>query len=318
MKTLNDICARPRAALTAFLCATALGAGALALAVTRTPLQSPVAMAPMPEATTVAVLPKPVVPTESLALAARFEEAGYDWEALVSGTRNVPSVAVKRLPADLVHLQNTDLRKSLFFRALLPLALEVNAQVHRERTRLLTLKAGIDAGDAPSPRDAAWLADLARRYKTDADDWEELALRVDEVPVSLLLAQAAEESGWGTSRFVREGNALFGQWTWSQGGKAMVPGSRDAGETHKIKSFDSVKGAVAAYVRNLNSHAAYARFRLERALGASGYDLAGSLENYSERGPRYVSSLRSIIQGNRLSSLDDARLSRGEIQVVSR
>ncbi len=141
--------------------------------------------------------------------------------------------------------------------------------------------------------------------------------RVDGVPPSLVLAQAAEESGWGTSRFVREGNALFGQWTWTDDHRGIVPAEREEGESHRIRAFSSVKGAIQAYVRNLNTHPAYDRFRLQRALGASGYDLTATLDKYSERGLKYVETLRTIMQSNRLIALDQARLSR-EILVVRR
>lgn len=256
-------------------------------------------------------------PTESLALAARFDAEGYDLDDVIEGSRDVPSLSLKSLPKDLVHLQDVDLKKSLFFRSLLPLAIQVNAAIAAERDRIIDLKARAEMGEPLSVRERAWLDNVARSYKTTSDNLEELALRVDTVPVSLILAQAAEESGWGTSRFVREGNALFGQWTWSAADHGIVPENRDDGETHKVRAFSNVKAAIASYVRNLNTHPAYEKFRLQRALGASAVELTAALDKYSERGAKYGGTLRTIMQANRLTALDQARLSK-EILVVRR
>ena len=323
-QTLIDLGSRPRIAIASALAAAALGVAALYAFPPEAPAsQPPVAVLADPDrdalvgaAPRIAETPA-VVPTESLALARRFEAEGYDWEAIVAGQANVPPVAVKNFPKDLVHLQDVDLKKSLFFRTLLPMALQVNAEIDAERRRLIAIKAEADAGRPLRRADAHWLKALAEKYGAAADDFAGLLLRVDGVPPSLMLAQAAEESGWGTSRFAREGNAVFGQWTWSETHDGIVPSDRAAGETHKIRAFPSVKSAIAAYVRNLNTHAAYERFRLQRALGASGYELTATLDRYSERREKYVDTLRSIMTANRLAGLDDARLS-GEVQVVSR
>jgi Bax protein len=315
---LIDLSERPRVALTAAALGCSLGLISLLAVAPPAPLPRLTVIEDVREVRTVQpVLPR-IVPEESLALAARFDAEGYDWEEVVSGRREVPALVLKALPKDLMHLQNLDLKKSLFFRTLLPLALQVNADIAAERTRLLAVKAHVESGKPPSRRDQAWLDNMVRDYKLAALDFEELLLRVDGVPPSLVLAQAAEESGWGTSRFVREGNALFGQWTWDDDDRSgIVPSEREAGEFHKIRAFSSVKGAISAYVRNLNTHSAYERFRLQRALGASGYDLTATLEKYSERGPKYVGTLRNIMQSNRLMALDQARLSR-EVLVVRR
>ncbi len=322
--SLNVLGQRPRVACASALVAASIGVAALhgfpveapasiprIAVVTATESDAPPSARPAVAAET------PVVPTESLALAQRFAAQGYEWDAVLRGTADVPPVAVRNLPKDLVHLQDVDLKKSLFFRTLLPMALQVNAEIEAERRRLATLKAEIDAGAAPGRADAAWLQALATKYGTAPDDLAALLLRVDGVPPSLMLAQAAEESGWGTSRFAREGNAVFGQWTWSDSHAGIVPAERGSGETHRIRAFPSVKSAVAAYVRNLNTHPAYERFRLQRAMGASGYELTATLDRYSERREKYVDTLRSIMTANRLASLDDARLAT-EVQVVSR
>lgn len=315
--TFPDVSARPRVALTFAAAAVALGLGTLAMVAPPAPQAKLAVIENVREVRTAKAVAPKVVPEESLALAARFDAEGYDWNAVLAGSQDVPSLVMKSLPKDLVHLQNVDLKKSLFFRTLLPLALQINEDIEADRKHLLSLKAKQAAGEPFSARDSRWLADLARAYKTEPTNIEELLLRVDGVPPSLMLAQAAEESGWGTSRFVREGNALFGQWTWSDDHRGIVPAAREEGETHKIRAFASVKGAIAAYVRNLNTHPAYERFRLQRALGASGYDLTATLDKYSERGVKYVDTLRSIMQANSLTALDQVRLSK-EVLVVRR
>jgi Bax protein len=137
---------------------------------------------------------------------------------------------------------------------------------------------------------------------------------VDVVPVSLALAQAAIESGWGTSRFARQGNAIFGQWT-SQDGKGLVPSARPEGKTHKVRSFDRLSESVEAYLLNLNTHRAYRDFRTLRQQSRNsgerpkGEVLATGLEAYSEKGEEYVDLLRDMIRVNRLAAFDDAILS---------
>ena len=174
-----------------------------------------------------------------------------------------------------------------------------------------------------SAEDQTWLAELAVRYKLigspndrlDSDQFPELLLRVDIVPASLSLAQAASESGWGTSRFAAEGNSLFGQWSWGKGLKPTEQQGKELGE-HRVAAFGST-GAAAyayAYARNLNTQDAYRDFRLKRAelrrrnLLVSGVALVGTLIRYSERGQAYVDDLTNIMRQNRLGDADDAHL----------
>ena len=174
-----------------------------------------------------------------------------------------------------------------------------------------------------SAEDQTWLAELAVRYKLigspddrlDSDQFPELLLRVDVIPASLSLAQAASESGWGTSRFAAEGNSLFGQWSWGKGLKPTEQQGKELGE-HRVAAFGST-GAAAyayAYARNLNTQDAYRDFRLKRAelrrrnLLVSGVALVGTLIRYSERGQGYVEDLTTIMRQNRLGDADDAYL----------
>lgn len=247
---------------------------------------------------------------------------GLDLRAIRAGQRRVPAVLVAAIPPDLGDVADVDTRKALFFGMTLPLVLTANAEVLADRDRLLRL-ATIRRLGHPLPRpDTAWLHTIADRYgvhdPTDgpsvpAEDLiRKLLIHVDAVPAGLALAQAAEESGWATSRFAREGNALFGQWTWDDAG--MVPEDRAAGATHRVRAFDTPLESVRAYLFNLNTHRAYAGFRSRRAeLRATGETpsteaLVGALTEYSERGAAYVRTLQAIVAANGLSDLDASQL----------
>ncbi len=243
-----------------------------------------------------------------------FSDIGYDFHAVRAGERAVPRLFVNSLPKDMRKIRVAKNRKELFFKSVLPLILHVNEQIRADRARLIAVGRMKSDKQKISAADQLWLAAFADRYKVDREDLSELTRRTDIIPPSIALAQAAEESGWGTSRFVIEGNALFGQWT-VEGDLGIVPARRDADRSHKIKVFETLLDAVKAYAHNLNTHRAYRQFRAERAdlrrLGTflDGFALSSSLTNYSERGEDYVESLRSLIRGNHLRKLDRAELS---------
>ena len=238
----------------------------------------------------------------------------YDLHAVIQHNAPVPRVKLVSLPGDLHVIHETDARKALFFKSVLPLVLQVNEQILKDRARLWKLRVQQQTGAKISAVDRLWLAVMADRYNVSRTDIAAMLKHHDVVPPSLALAQAATESAWGTSRFVRQGNAMFGQWTYSDDAKGIVPSQRGAGKPHRIKAFDSVYDSVQAYVENLNSHRAYKNFRTLRArMRAEGQTidgaaLAGTLLHYSERGSAYVSELRTIISANDLELLDDARL----------
>ena len=151
-------------------------------------------------------------------------------------------------------------RKQLFIKAILPIVLQANERILEDRRRLIALA----ESDQPlSAEDSAWVAELAARYDTEPSDMKTLVRRVDIVPPSLAIAQGAEESGWGTSRFAVEANAVFGQWTFRKG-SGVVPERRDANKRHEVKSFGGLRQSVAAYMHNLNIHWAYKEFRQAR------------------------------------------------------
>ncbi|RMD88272.1 MAG: hypothetical protein D6807_06185 [Alphaproteobacteria bacterium] len=232
----------------------------------------------------------------------------------------VPRRFLAALPDDLDRIHDVAARKRLFFASILPLVLRVNELIAEDRERLLALEAKVRGGQRLDDWEQRWLVSLAKRFglrrvqAPEDIDFERLKRRVDIVPPSIALAQAAIESGWGQSRFAREGNALYGQWTWNAAHDGIVPERREAGKRHRIRAFDFLIDSVGAYMNNLNRAPAYRAFRqLRAALRAEGKPLRGSplvpaLRAYSERGEAYVAELQAIIAANDLEDFDDARL----------
>ncbi len=226
-----------------------------------------------------------------------------DLDDVRDGQADVPRQFLDTLPSDLQSLPPSDERKASFVKVLLPLLLKANEQIREDRARLLALASdlgtgSVDLGDA----DRAWLEELADRYSTTVTNIGELKRRVDVVPPSLAIAQAAEETGWGQARSAHTRNALFGEMTVAANGRVQV------------RAFDGLDHAVQAYVANLNSHRAYASLRSLRAdlrrqsREPSGYTLAAGLHRYSERGQDYVRTIRGLIKSNGLDDFDQARL----------
>lgn len=245
---------------------------------------------------------------------ALYDDLGYRLASVADGVMGVPRVYLAAVPDDLAEVSDIQARKSLFLRTVLPLVLRVNEEIAAERARVERIEAHREAGGGIGPEDAAWLEDRAAWYRLDHPDIPALLTRMDALPPSLALAQAAEESGWGTSRFAREGNALFGQWTTDPNVKGLVPLARAEDATHRVRAFDRLLDAVRAYARNLNTHPAYAELRAMRHAAREAGEpldgdlLAGTLHSYSERGAEYVDTLRVIIRANGLSDLDGVRL----------
>jgi Bax protein len=241
--------------------------------------------------------------------------AGYHLERVRSGAAEVPRLLINGLPGDLKALDSSEDRKAVFIQAMLPLILQVNEDIAADRARVLDLRDRQAAGQPLAVGDQAWLADLYAGYGVSLGNSDELLRRLDVVPVSLALAQAALESGWGTSRFAQEGNALFGQIGQQN---SLDPAlMKSAADGTLFRSFDTLMGAVRSYVQNLNTHMAYKEFRAARAdirLKAGeahtldGLQLVGALKLYSERGAGYLGDLRNLIRANKLQQLDTSRL----------
>lgn len=247
------------------------------------------------------------------ALALYFDRLDFNLESIRSGDGLVPRRYLASLPPDLDELASPGDRKQLFIKALLPVVLRVNEEIMADRALLAELRRGLKAGAALSFTDSVWLYEQLVRYDVGDDDLAELARRMDIIPPSLALAQAAEESGWGTSRFAREGNALFGQYTGATG-RGLAPLSQLSEVRYRIQSYDSLVETVRSYALNLNLHPAYREFRDMRAdlrgkgQPLNGYLLAGELKRYSERGKAYVRTLRVIMRDNDLRQFDGVRL----------
>jgi Bax protein len=248
---------------------------------------------------------EPIAALDVSGLEATFDAHGYRWPP--EGT--VPRIAVASLPAGL-GAQSPERRKAIFLRALLPLVLAENELIRREKAMLQRL---LQEEGALTETQRQNLDQLRARYGVggslpESSIHARLKRRIDTVPPALALAQAALETGWGTSRFAREGNNLFGEWTWHRN-RGMKPRESDPGARHFVRRFPGLQVSVRAYLRNINTHAAYRRLRAIRArvhgLGQrlTGAELAAGLTPYSERGQAYVADIRNIIRQNRLDAI---------------
>ena len=242
------------------------------------------------------------------------------------GQSGVPRLYHASLPED-ISTYEVNKKKQSFVNVLLPLILNANEHVAKDKALLASLLAKSTYSRSDEPQ----LRKLATHYKLRLSDEgpitpadiEELKLRVDMIPPSLALAQGAIESGWGTSRFARLGNALYGEWVWGDSENGIVPKGRESGKTHRIRAFDALQGSVTSYIRNLNTHPAYKELREHRAnLKANGEQVTGTrlaytLIAYSTRREAYVKDLKSIIRRNGFEKLDGLGLrASGETQTT--
>ncbi|WP_245659038.1 glucosaminidase domain-containing protein [Marinomonas spartinae] len=212
---------------------------------------------------------------------------------------------------DFAAIQDVNERKKAFFSFLKPFVDEKNTQILQQRKRLFSLLTMLKKGDSLSAKDKAWLSDLRSSSGLDkvdnpkASDIKDLLNYIDIVPSSLVLAQAANESAWGTSRFATDGNNYFGQWCFRKG-CGLVPESRDDGAAHEVRKFNDARESVFAYIDNLNQNAAYKKLRAIRANLRKDHDpitglaLVHGLDNYSQRGQAYVDEIEGLIQYNKL------------------
>jgi Bax protein len=236
-----------------------------------------------------------------------FDDLGYNLTAVRAGQKVKP-IYLTMMPKDLNALGNTKKKRDLFIKIILPLILDENAKIQDDRKRLFK----IVSKNFNTPGEKVWLKRRFKEYKIEDKDLTELKERMDIIPVSIAIAQAANESGWGTSRFALEGNALFGQWTWSN--KGITPKDKDSNKNHKVLQFQILKASVRAYKNNLNTHNAYREFREARAQiredgqKPSGLSLTKYLERYAQTGKKYIRILNDIIEKNELEDFDKAKL----------
>ncbi|WP_321390937.1 glucosaminidase domain-containing protein [uncultured Desulfuromusa sp.] len=249
-------------------------------------------------------------------LESEFQLYRYQIDALDEG---VPPLILQTLPSDLHTITSSQHKKRIFFKSLLPMVLLANDEIRAERQQLEALNEHLTAS---LPLDASQLQTisvLAERYKvkfnpaTPQRTVHKLLDRVDIIPADLALAQAANESAWGTSRFSQVANNLFGEWTFIQG-QGIVPEGRPEGETYEVQKFSTVYDSVRSYLHNLNTHSAYQHLRKLRSasrrsgINPKGSQLAEGLVLYSARGKDYVKELQAMIRTNQLNRFAGVKL----------
>ena len=236
-----------------------------------------------------------------------FKDVDYNLKD-VRDTKLVKPVDIGLLPKEIKKIENTKKRKNMFIQIILPLIIKENNKIRIDRKRLFTIL----NKNSNTKIEKKWLEKKYKQYGVRQNDLSTLKIRMDEIPVSLAIAQAAKETGWGTSRFALKGNALFGQWTWS--GEGLKPKNADVGKDHKVMRFHSLQLSVRAYLRNLNTHSTYKNLRKARTelrnqnKPLDSVILSKHLDKYAETGNQYIEVLQKIIEQNSLKDFDEARL----------
>lgn len=279
-----------------------------------------------PNAPKIETLPPIEIQEKPAKKKADFEELAPNKLAAILGSeldvrQPVPRNFQQRLPEELTTVKNVRLKKRMFTVTLLPVVLRANEIITAERARVIRLQKRAETGRSLTAIDRDWVNKKLRKLRvpsnqrdlTQPSTYDALLNRLDIIPPSLALSQAALETGWGTSYFSQEGNALFGEWVWGDE-TGILPRARDENKTHRIKSFDYLLDSVLSYMTNLNRHATYDDLRKRRSelrkhnLPVTGSSLAPALVHYSERGESYVTDILSIIRFNGLSALDSSQL----------
>ena len=236
-----------------------------------------------------------------------FEDTDYNLKD-VRKKKLVKPVALTLLPKEIKMIENVKKRKEFFIQIVLPLIIQENNNIRLDRKTLFKIINKSNNTDS----ELKWIKKKYKQYGVNSRDLSVLKIRMDEIPTSLAIAQAAKETGWGTSRFALKGNALFGQWTWS--GEGLKPKNADEGKDHKVMKFHSLQLSVRAYLRNLNTHSTYKNLRKARTELRSqnkpldSIILSRHLDKYAETGNQYIEVLQKIIEQNSLKDFDEARL----------
>ena len=235
-----------------------------------------------------------------------FEDLDYDLDT-VRDSKLVKPIYFTRLPKDLDSIKSTKKKKETFLKILLPLIVAENEKIESDRKYLFKILKQND-----KPENKKWINKKHREYKVTNRNISELIQKMDVIPISIALAQAAKESGWGTSRFALEGNAIFGQWTWK--GDGIEPLEKSSDQNHKILKFPLLRASVKAYITNLNSHNGYKDFRKKRFelreqnKPLIGQELIDELDNYAQTGKEYTKVLRQIIDQNDLDEFETVEI----------
>ena len=260
-------------------------------------------------------------PTDTVRLSAAtivelFKSTNYNLKD-VRKNKLVKPISLTLLPEEIIKIENSKERKDLFIQIILPLVIKENNYIKLDRKKLFSI---LNKNNNTSA-EKKWLSSKFKQYGVVNNDLSTLKIRMDEVPISMTIAQAAKETGWGTSRFAQEGNALFGQWTWS--GAGIKPSGAEDNTTHKVMKFNVLQASVKAYQRNLNTHSSYRDFRRARAelrdkkKKLDSIILSEYLDKYAETGKKYVKILQQIIKQNNLTDFDDAKLLPSSIELES-
>ena len=261
-------------------------------------------------------LPSDTVRLSASTIEQVFKETNYNLKS-VRKTKLVKPVKISLLPNEMKMIESTEKKKNLFIQIILPLILDENNNVALDRKKLFIIL----NKNHNSNLEKKWLKQKFKQYGVLNNDLSTLKVRMDIIPTSLAIAQAAKETGWGTSRFALEGNALFGQWTWS--GEGIKPAGADDDATHKVMKFKILQSSVRAYQRNLNTHSGYKEFRMIRADLRDNNEKLNSLilvdylDNYAATGKEYIKILKKIIKQNNLTDFDDVKLQPSSIQLKS-
>ncbi len=244
-----------------------------------------------------------------------FEDVQYDLKQ-VRYEKKVRPIYFTQFPKDLDEILDTKLKKDTFIKIVLPLVVAENGKILNDRYKLKKITRKKD--EARSKKEKLWLDTKLKEYKIKDKDIIELNKRMDIIPISIALAQAAKESGWGTSRFALEGNAIFGQWTWT--GTGIAPLDRSKEKNHRILRFPILRASVKAYKNNLNTHKGYKSFREKRFSlrkknkFISGPQLIHTLDNYAQTGKEYTKTLAKIIDQNSLTDFENVKLANSVVK----
>ena len=246
-----------------------------------------------------------------------FTSINYRLDAIRYNNAPVPRVFTETLPKDFEFIENRHHRKDAFIKFLLPLILKVNEEIEEERKQLLTISYKIRNEIILTKQQLDFLYKLAEKYKTDVNDLPALIKKIDKISVALAIAQSAQETGWGTSHFLLDGNALFAQWTWSYDG--MLPRSREKNLNHRVKTFPTLLDSVRSYALVLNSTKYYSGYRNMRLIFRNkgqvydGISLVETLKYYSTT-KEYIDLVSRIITSNALYNFETAKLSKEELE----
>ena len=236
-----------------------------------------------------------------------FDDVEYDLKK-VRINKLVKPIYFTQFPKDLIEIQSVQLKKETFIKIVLPLVVAENEKILNDRYQYKI----ISRKKMTNEKEKSWLRQKLKEYKVTNGSMKELGERMDIIPISIAIAQAAKESGWGTSRFALEGNAIFGQWTWN--GKGIAPLDRSKEKSHKILRFPILRASVKAYKNNLNTHKSYKKFREKRAELRSrkrtiqGIKLIHTLSNYAQTGVEYTKIIAKMMEQNSLEDFENVKL----------